>query len=45
MVRGIMGMNKYFNKALFYSEKKNIINSMLAYGIFYAVALVHFFIL
>ncbi len=35
-------MNKYFNKALFYTEKKNILASMSAYGIFYAIALLQF---
>jgi len=35
-------MNKYFSKAIFYSEKKNRINSMLAYMVCYAIALIHF---
>ncbi|ERI92808.1 hypothetical protein HMPREF1982_02127 [Clostridiales bacterium oral taxon 876 str. F0540] len=35
-------MNKYFNKALFYTEKKNILASMSAYGICYAIALFQF---
>lgn len=34
-------MNRYFSKALFYTEKKNLINSMLAYSLIYVYGIVY----